>query len=308
MSDTGPQSRVAAVRRFNRFYTRKIGVLREAWLQSPFSLTEARVLFELNRRDRPTASELVRELDLDPGYLSRILRSMKKRGLVESHASELDGRQSLLSPTAKGRKAFEALDSQTSGAVATMLESLSGGDQARLVESMGTIERLLGGQADTRVPYVLRPHRPGDMGWIVSCHGALYAEEYGWDGHEPLAADIVAEFLRTYDPKRMRCWIAERNGRNVGSALLMRKSDKVAQLRLLQVVPDARGLGIGARLVDECVEFARRSGYRKIVLWTQSILLPARQIYERAGFRLLREEPHHSFGHDLVGEIWELKL
>ncbi len=301
--------RVEAVRRFNRFYTRQIGVLHEGLLRSPFSLTEARVIYELAHRERATASELGAELGLDAGYLSRILRGFQDRGLLAKQPSETDGRQSILSLTEQGREAFATLNARSRAEIETMLKGLSAADQNRLVEAMHIIEELLGARPERRVPYLLRPHRPGDMGWVVHRHGVLYAEEYGWDERfEALVAEIVAKFIANFDPQRERCWIAEREGEIVGSVFLVRRTDGVAQLRLLLVEPKARGLGIGTRLVDECIRFARYAGYGKIVLWTNSVLLAARHIYEKAGFRLVQEEPHHSFGHDLIGENWEREL
>jgi len=302
--------RVEAVRSFNRFYTRHVGALARGYLDSPFSLTEARVLYELAHREQPTASEIARELGLDAGYLSRILRDFKRRGLIDRKRSPGDGRRSLLSLTPKGRSAFAPLDARAREQVGAILNTLSETDQTRLVEAMRTVAALLGGApAEPRTPYILRPHGPGDMGWVVHRHGVLYAQEYGWDERfEALVAEIVAKFIQNFDPKRERCWIAERNGEVVGSVFLVRHSDTVGQLRLLLVEPRARGLGIGSRLVSECVRFAGQVGYRKIVLWTNSVLHAARHIYEKAGFRLVHQEPHHSFGHDLVGETWELAL
>src|SRR5690606_18360269 len=301
--------RVAAVRRFNRFYTRQIGVLEEGLAQSPFSLAEARVLYELAQRERPTAAELGRDLGLDAGYLSRILRGFEDKGLIARRPSDTDGRQSLVALPAAGRAAFDRLEQATRAQIAAMLQPLSARAQGRLLQAMATIEALLGGGGEPRVPYVLRPHQPGDLGWIVQRHGALYAEEYGFDEtFEGLVAEIVAQFARGHDPARERCWIAERDGVAVGSVMLVRASDDVAKLRLLLVEPEARGLGIGARLVEECTRFARRAGYRTITLWTNSVLHAARRIYQNAGYRLVRAEPHHSFGHDLIGETWELTL
>jgi DNA-binding MarR family transcriptional regulator/GNAT superfamily N-acetyltransferase len=300
---------VAAVRRFNRFYTRKIGVLEEGLAQSPFSLAEARVLYELAHRDRPTAAELCRDLGLDAGYLSRILRGFEQAGLIERRPSESDGRQSLVALTADGRAAFERLERGTHEQIGAMLEPLSPSAQGRLLQAMRTIEILLAAGLEPGVPYVLRPHQPGDLGWIVHRHGALYAEEYGFDEQfEALVAEIVAGFARHHDPRRERCWIAERQGRPVGSVMLVRHSEEVAKLRLLLVEPEARGLGIGRHLVEECERFARRAGYRKITLWTNSVLHAARSIYQNAGYRLVHEEAHRSFGHDLIGETWELPL
>jgi DNA-binding MarR family transcriptional regulator/N-acetylglutamate synthase-like GNAT family acetyltransferase len=297
------------VRRFNRFYTRQIGVLHEKLLRSPFSLAEARVIYELAYREKTTATELGNELGLDAGYLSRIVRDFKKRGLIDKQPSETDGRQSRLWLTEAGQAAFANLNARSHQEIEAMLQELSVEDQNRLIEAMYTIEGLLGVQPEPKVPYILRPHQPGDMGWVVYRHGLLYAAEYGWDERfEALVAGIVAEFIQNFDPKRERCWIAERDSQNVGSVFLVKQSDTVAKLRLLLVEPKARGLGIGGRLVSECIRFARQAGYQKITLWTNSVLQAARHIYERAGFQLIHEEAHHSFGHDLVGETWELTL
>jgi DNA-binding MarR family transcriptional regulator/GNAT superfamily N-acetyltransferase len=300
---------IAAVRHFNRFYTQRIGVLQAAWLNSPFSLTEARVLYELAHREQPTASELAKDLGLDAGYLSRILRAFAKRGLVIKHASSKDGRQSLLSITERGQKTFASINARTQDEIAAMLGALGDREQVRLVEAMQIVGQLLGARVEPKVPYILRPHGPGDMGWVVSRHGVLYSREYGWDEQlEALVAEIVAEFIRNGDSKRERCWIAERNGENVGAVFLVKKSERVARLRLLLVEPSARGLGIGARLVAECERFARQAGYRKITLWTHSILTAARRIYERAGYRLVRQEKQTNFGQKLISETWELDL
>jgi DNA-binding MarR family transcriptional regulator/GNAT superfamily N-acetyltransferase len=309
MAVAEPVDPVAAVRRFNRFYTRRIGVVDERYLDSPYSLAEVRVLYELAHRDRTTAAELARELGLDPGYLSRLLRRFDKRGFLAREPSARDGRQTLLRLTEAGRAAFAPLDDGARAQMGDLVGRLAPSDRARLVGAMGTIERLLGDAPEPRVPFLLRPHRPGDMGWIVQRHGALYAEEYGYDHEfEALVAEIVAAFLRRFDPRRERCWIAEREGENVGSVFIVKESDEVAKLRLFLVEPSARGLGIGSRLVEECVRFSRSAGYRRIRLWTQSDLLAARRIYARAGFRPVAEEPHHSFGHDLIAETWELAL
>ena len=301
--------RVDVVRRFNRFYTRRIGALRAGLLDSPFTLAEARLLYELAHRERPTAAELARDLGLDAGYLSRMLRGLERRRLLIRERSKSDGRQSLLALTAAGRRTFGTLNTRSSAEVRAMLGKLSDAGQRRLVEAMRDVERLLGAAPEAKAPYLLRPHRPGDMGWVVHRHGALYAQEHGWDERfEALVATIVARFIEKLDPKRERCWIAERDGEIVGSVFLVSKSPAVAQLRLLYVEPAERGLGIGKRLVEECERFARERGYRKIMLWTNSVLHAARHIYETAGYRLVAEEPHHSFGHDLVGQTWELKL
>lgn len=309
MAESIFDQRVAAVRRFNRFYTKQIGLLHEGYLQSPFSLSEVRVLYELAHRDTATATELRRELGMDAGYLSRILRGFQARGFIHRSPSKSDGRQAHVSLTEKGRRAIGPLQKRSHREIGAMLAKLPAVEQRRIVEAMHMIERLLGTQAEPRAPYLLRPHQPGDMGWVVHRHGALYAQEYGWtEEFEALVASIVAKFIRRYDPKAERCWIAEKDGEIVGSVFLVKRSKAVAQLRLMLVEPKARGLGIGARLVDECVRFARQAGYRKVTLWTNSVLTAARRIYQRAGFRLVRKERHHSFGHDLVGETWDLTL
>jgi DNA-binding MarR family transcriptional regulator/N-acetylglutamate synthase-like GNAT family acetyltransferase len=309
MADRQFDQRVADVRRFNRFYTRQIGLLREAYLGSPFSLSETRVLYELAHRERPTATELGRDLGLDAGYLSRILRGFQKRGLLKRTRSEDDGRQSHLVLTPRGEAAFAPLNTRSRDEIGAMLGALPATEQTRLVQAMHAIEGILGAPPERKVPYLLRPHKPGDMGWVVHRHAALYAQEYGWDeSFEALVAGIVKTFIERYDPKRERCWIAEKDGEIVGSAFLIAHSKTVAQIRLMLVEPKARGLGIGARLVDECILFAREKGYRKITLWTNSILLAARHIYKKAGFRLVHKERHHSFGHALVGETWDLTL
>ena len=303
--------RVEAVRAFNRLYTQRIGILAEGYLDSPFSLAQVRVLYELAHRQEPTAAVLARDLDLDPGYLSRLLRGFERAALIAKRPSPSDGRERLLSLTPAGRAAFAPLEDASRRRVAALLESLSVPEQRRLVESLDLTGRLLHGERPDREPYLLRPHRPGDLGWIVQRHGAIYAEEYGWDEtFEALVAEIVAHFLRNDDPRRERCWIAERNGENVGSVLLVRHPERegVAKLRLLLVEPAARGLGIGRRLVDECTRFARQAGYHTITLWTNSVLVSAIRIYQGAGYRLVQEEPHHSFGHDLVSQTWELTL
>jgi DNA-binding MarR family transcriptional regulator/N-acetylglutamate synthase-like GNAT family acetyltransferase len=310
MATQGLDRRVGAVRRFNRFYTRKIGVLREGAYRSPFSLTQVRVLYELAHRDRPTATELGRELGLDAGYLSRILRGFERRGLVVKTRSPADGRRSHLALSAHGKRAFAPLDARSHDEVAAMLAGLSGTEQGRIVGAMHTIQELLG-ERDRRPlsPYVLRAPQPGDLGWVVHRHGALYAREYGYDDEfEGLVAQIVARFVQRYDAKRERCWIAERDGENIGCVFLVKKSPTVAQLRLLLVEPAARGSGLGTRLVGECVRFARQAGYQKLVLWTQSELAAARRLYEAAGFRLTSSERHYSFGKSLVAEVWELVL
>jgi DNA-binding MarR family transcriptional regulator/GNAT superfamily N-acetyltransferase len=314
--------RIAAVRRFNRFYTRRIGVLGEGVLHSPFTLTETRLMWELAHASDAvglTATDLARSLGLDPGYLSRLLRGFKERGLIRASRSRDDARHVHLSLTAVGRRAFAPLDERSQQDVDALLATLTDMQQQDLVQAFGCVERLLDDspQRAARAPYLLRPHRPGDMGWLVSRHGALYAQEYHWDMRfEALVARIAADFIDRFDPRREACWIAERDGAQVGCVCLVQSRDEhshapldgIAQLRLLLVEPSARGLGIGARLVDECTRFARDAGYRRIRLWTNSLLLAARAIYRKAGYSLVASEAHHSFGHDLVGETWELEL
>jgi DNA-binding MarR family transcriptional regulator/GNAT superfamily N-acetyltransferase len=310
MSALDFDQRIAAMRRFNRFYTKQIGVLHEGLLHSPFSLTESRVLYELAQRPQTTATELGVELGLDPGYLSRILRKFDLQGLIEKLPSTADGRQTLLHLTPAGEAAFRPLDERSRGEVGDLLARLPLDDQRRLIAAMQTMTSLLSNRAeDQSAPFMLRPHRPGDMGWVVHRQGLLYAQEYGWDGtFEALVAEIVAAFIRNFDAGRERCWIAERDGAIVGSVFLVKDGDSVAKLRLLYVEKNARGLGIGRCLVQECISFARAVGYRRMTLWTNDILASARHIYEQAGFRLMREEAHHSFGKDLVGQYWELDL
>ncbi|MGA9307775.1 MAG: helix-turn-helix domain-containing GNAT family N-acetyltransferase [Candidatus Sulfotelmatobacter sp.] len=303
-------ARVAAVRRFNRFYTRHIGLLDEGLLSSPLSLTQARTLYELANRKESTAAELCDTLGLDPGYLSRILSRFEKTRLVEKKESPKDGRQTLLALTRKGRLVFEPLNARSEQEVRAILGKLSPVRQDDLLHSMQTVESLLSPGAGSATPYVLRQHCPGDMGWVVWRHGLLYSQEYGYDERfEALVAGIVAEFVEKLDPARERCWIAERDGENVGSVFLVKKSQTVAKLRLLLVEPSARGLGIGKQLVSECVRFARRVRYKKILLWTQSELAAARGIYQNAGFKLVGAEKHDSWSRKgLVAETWELKL
>jgi len=309
MPTTDLAAKIESLRRFNRFYTRQIGVLEEGLLQSPYSLTEARIIYELAHHEHVTAAELASELKLDAGYLSRILRDFAKRGLIDKQPSETDGRQTVLSLTGAGQGAFALLNSRSRNQIEAMLNALTQVNQNRLTEAMTTIQNLLGSEPERSVPYLLRPHQPGDMGWVVQRHGVLYNSEYGWDEtFEGLVAGIVSEFIKDFDPRYERCWMAEMNGEIVGSVFLVKKSAEVAKLRLLIVDPKARGLGIGKRLVEECIRFSRQVGYRKITLWTNNVLTAARHIYQSAGFQLVSEDPHHSFGHDLVGETWELEL
>jgi DNA-binding MarR family transcriptional regulator/predicted N-acetyltransferase YhbS len=299
-------SQVDAVRRFNRFYTQKIGVLDEGLLESAWSLTQVRVLYELQHRQSPTASELCRDLGLDAGYLSRLLQGFRRRGLVERAPSPDDGRRSLLRLTRRGRTVFAPLDARARKQVAGMLALLPAEERARLCEAMRTIESLL---APRERVVVLRPHRAGDLGWVVQRHGALYSEEYGWDHRfEALVAGVVSEFVAKQDPLRERCWIAQLDGAPVGSIFLVKGKGGSAKLRLLLVEPGARGLGIGRRLVDTCIAFAREVGYRRITLWTQSNLRSARRIYQHAGFQLVGREKHRMFGPLLTAETWALDL
>ncbi len=306
--EKGLAGRVAGVRKFNRFYTRQIGLLRQGMVGTPYSLSEARVLYELGRGETKAAA-LADRLDIDPGFLSRLLRRLGGRGLLARTASAADRRQSILKLTAKGRAAFAALDRRSQKETATLLAGLAETDQRRLAAAMVAIEALLGAPATPPRAVVLRPFRGGDMGWVLARHAALYAEERGWGrAFELLVAEIVTEFLRGFDPEREACWIAETDGEPAGTVMLVDAGGDVAKLRLLLVEPRARGLGVGSRLVEECIRFARLSGYRKITLWTQSVLTDARAVYQRAGFVKVAEERHRSFDVDLVGETWELEL
>jgi DNA-binding MarR family transcriptional regulator/GNAT superfamily N-acetyltransferase len=315
MAHLPADQRVAAVRRFNRFYTRQIGVLNEHLLHSHLSLAEGRVLYELAHRKEPRAAVIAKSLGLDAGYLSRLLRGFVKRGLISMKASNGDRRERVLTLTKKGRDTFATLDARAHEEVAGMLRRVTPEIQREMVSAMERIQHALvepSGQRPSPAPYILRSHRPGDMGWIVHRHGVLYAEEYGWNEHlEGLAAGVVADFIEQFDPKRERCWIAERDGEFLGCVFLVKHPeapDRVAKLRLLLVEPAARGLGLGSRLVEECVSFARQVGYRKITLWTNSVLHAARRIYQRNGFRLVHERAHRDYGPELIGQTWELDL
>lgn len=314
--------RLEAIRTFNRFYTRRIGVLNEGLLGSHHSLAEMRLLWELAHcpnGEHTTATDLARTLDLDAGYLSRLLRRLKEQGLVASTRSPADGRQTQLSLTPAGRTAFAPLEQRSREQAAELLAPLPEAHQQQVLQAMGTLHQLLGDDAPRQghAPYLLRPHRAGDIGWVVSRHGALYAQEYRFDMRfEALVARLGADFIDHFDPTRETCWIAERDGQNIGCVFLVQARDEkthapqpgVAQLRMLLVEPTARGLGLGQRLVHECERFARMAGYSRIVLWTNSLLTAARGIYQKAGYTMTASEPHHSFGHDLVGETWQKEL
>lgn len=306
------ESRIAQVRHFNRFITRQIGVLNEGLLDSQFSLTESRILFELAHQEGATASDLASELGIDPGYLSRILSRLEQQGLLDKLRSANDGRQRNLRLTALGNEAFSLLNERSHAEVAQLLSGLTEEKQKKLIASMQTIESVLRKEEQEEPavsPYYLRSHQPGDMGWITHRHGLLYAQEYGWNEQfEALVARITSHFITRFNPLKERCWIAEMDGEIVGSVFVVQESDEVAKLRLLLVEPKARGLGLGTRLVEECIRFARSKGYQKMALWTNSVLDSARHIYQKAGFQLIAQEKHHSFGHDLVGETWELIL
>jgi DNA-binding MarR family transcriptional regulator/GNAT superfamily N-acetyltransferase len=309
MTDRELERDVARVRAFNRFYTQRIGVLEEGLLASPFSLAEVRLLWELAHREHTTAGELARALNLDAGYVSRLLAGFRRRGLIARQVSASDRRRQQLALTRRGARAFAPLDARAHDEVAAQLTQLAPGERRQLLQALRTVESLLGSRDERVAPFVLRSLRAGDIGWVVSRHGALYFEEYGWDPtFEALVAEIGAKFLRNFDPQREHGWIAERDGVPLGSVFCVAQSRRVAKLRLLLVEPAARGAGLGGALVAECIRFARAAGYHKLTLWTNDVLVAARHIYERCGFRLVREERHHSFGHDLVGQYWELPL
>jgi DNA-binding MarR family transcriptional regulator/GNAT superfamily N-acetyltransferase len=300
--------RVAAVRRFNRFYTQKLGVLKRGWLDSQFSLTEARVLYEIKARRRTTATDIARDLGVDAGYLSRMLRRFEERGLIRKDVSPEDARQCFLSITAHGRKAFAPLETRTVRQIGEELGRLRPCEQEHLVCAMRTIEKMIGGGKDES-KIILRQPRPGDLGWVVARHAQLYAEEYGWgENFEGLCAQIVADFAIKHDPSCERGWIAEMDGQNVGSVFLVKDTDKISRLRLLLVDPMARGRRLGTRLTEECISFARQCDYERITLWTHKVLTPARRIYQRAGFRLTSSERKRNFGCTVVSEHWDLVL
>jgi DNA-binding MarR family transcriptional regulator/GNAT superfamily N-acetyltransferase len=300
---------VAAVREFNRFYTNVLGLLREGLLDTPYTLTEARVIFELARADSTEVGTLRASLDIDAGYLSRILARFEADGLVTKQRLGSDRRRQVIGLTEQGRSAFMMLEGRASGQIAALLAGRAPADRRRLTGAMADIREIIDGSASRAQEFTLRAPEPGDLGWIVQANGALYAREYGWDAtYEALVARIVAEFAAEHDPERERAWIATVDGRPAGCILCVRKDDATARLRLLLVESWARGMGIGERLTSECIAFARAAGYSEIVLWTNDILVAARRIYQRAGFVLMDEERHHSFGHDLVGQDWRLEL
>lgn len=307
--DPAFEARVGAVRRFSRFYTRRIGLLDEGLLQSPFSLTQARVLYELAHQREATATAVAAALSIDHGYLSRILRAFEERDLIVRRRDKTDGRQIVLSLTTKGHKAFAALDQRSQRETGRLIAHLNDVEQARVVAAMDTIERLIDRQPPPRRHYTLRPHRPGDMGWVVERHGVLYSAEYGWGSHiEAITAEIVGAFLKNFDPAREHCWIAEIDGERVGCAFLVKDSEDVARLRLVLVEPHARGLGLGRDLVRRSIAFARKAGYHKVTLWTHSVLTAARAIYQKEGFQLTRQWVHEDFGKPEPSESWELEL
>jgi DNA-binding MarR family transcriptional regulator/GNAT superfamily N-acetyltransferase len=302
---------IAAFRRFNRMYTRYIGTLDEGLLHTEFSLAEARVMYELSNRIEPKAKEIAEALGMDSGYLSRILAKFENAGLLKRTVSSADNRSAGLVLTRRGKSAFDKLNRLSDQQARTILQELPPAHRNRLIGSMKAIEAALENDGRHRAPYLLRPHRVGDMGWIVQREGVVYTEEYGWnETFEALVARIVADFIANFDARRERCWIAEIDGESVGHIFLVKHPERpdTAKLRLLMVESSARGKGLGNVLVNECIRFARAAGYRKITLWTQSILVAAHRIYEKAGFRLVAEEPHHSFGKDLIGQTWELDL
>jgi DNA-binding MarR family transcriptional regulator/GNAT superfamily N-acetyltransferase len=302
-------AQVDAVRRFNRFYTSQIGLLRDGMVDTRFSLTEARVIYEIGRTTEATATTVASALGLDHGYLSRLLQGLSKAGLITRKTSPHDRRQMLLALSAKGRAAFDKLDRGSHELVAAMLARVPAARQPHLIGAMRTIETALDPDTARSPTILLRPHRTGDMGYVLESHARLYAEERGWGApFERLIAEIVHTFLRDYDPARERCWIAEMDGAPVGCVFVVKGDEHTAKLRLLLVEPQARGIGLARRLVEECIRFAREAGYRRLTLWTQSILTEARALYESRGFRLVHQEPHCSFGYDLIGETWAYDL
>jgi len=308
-ADPTLEGQIAAIRSFSRFYTRKLGIIEPKLLHSPWTLQEARILYEIAQHEGCTATDLTRALGLDPGFLSRTLQALQRRQIVTRRPSKTDARANELALTVKGRAAFAELDNRSRSEVADLLGALDNKQREDVVHAMTTIAHALEPPAQKPAGFLLRSHRPGDIGWVTSRHGAIYAQEYGWDiSFEALVAQIAAEFIKSYDRAREHCWIAEIDGEPVGSIFLVNGSNGVAKLRLLLVEKKARGLGVGRALVEQCIRFAREAGYQSITLWTQSILVAARSIYQRAGFHLTAEQKHHSFGVDLVGETWDMKL
>jgi DNA-binding MarR family transcriptional regulator/N-acetylglutamate synthase-like GNAT family acetyltransferase len=309
MSAQNLQEDTALFRRFNRFYTKQIGLLTQGLLKTHFPLIQARVLYEMAQQQQTTASALVEKLNIDPGYLSRILSNFEKEGLLRKHRSTSDSRQRILKLTNQGKKSFAELDERSRSVAEKILLGLADEDRHRLLHAMQTIESILYTQHSPSTPYLLRPHRPGDIGWIIHRHGVVYAEEYGFDEtFEALVAEILVQFIRKQDPKRECLWIAEQEGERIGSIMIVDAGDQVAQLRLLLVEPKSRGQSVGMRLIDECVNFSRRKRYRKIKLWTQSNLPQARHLYAKAGFGRVSQSAHKSFGQDLIAETWEMPL
>lgn len=309
MSECDLQEGIALFRRFNRFYTKQIGLLTRGLLKTPFPLIQARILYELAQQEQTSASALVEKLNIDPGYLSRILSNFEKRGLLRKIKSASDSRRRILTLTTDGKNSFAVLNERSRKEAEKLLLDQSEEDRHRLLHAMQTIQNILGAEAKPPAPFVLRPHRPGDIGWIIHRHGVVYEEEYDFDEtFEALVAEILVKFIRQHDPKRECLWIAEQDGERIGSVMLVDAGEQVAQLRLLMVEPKARGQRVGTRLIDECITFSKRNRYRKIKLWTQGNLLQARHLYAKAGFEMVSDSPHKSFGQDLVAEFWELPL
>ncbi len=297
------------IRNFNRMYTIRIGLLNKGLLRTRFSLSQARVVFELAQQENTNSSEIAQKLGMDPGYLSRIISAFQKEGLITKERSSKDSRQWVINLTAKGKKEFQNLNSRSNEEIREMIEHLSNEDQHRLVNAMYTIDKILHPESNQSPFFLIRQHRAGDIGWIVHRHGVIYSEEYGWDEtFEALTAEILAEFIQDYNPKRERIWIAEQDGEKVGSVMIVDSGNQVAKLRLFLVESKARGRGIGKKLIEECIEFSKQNGYKKITLWTQSNLMAARHLYSKYGFELVEEEPTTMFGYELISEIWELKL
>ncbi|MHA1935443.1 MAG: bifunctional helix-turn-helix transcriptional regulator/GNAT family N-acetyltransferase [Candidatus Thorarchaeota archaeon] len=309
MTQSQLERSVAEVRRFNRFYTKRIGLLNQELLKTRFSLIQARIIFELAQQEETISTNLVKELNIDPSYLSRILSAFEKEGFIEKVRSERDSRQRILRLTVKGRESYRELNDRASEEIREMLSELPSEVQHRFISATSAIQDILESDQAAVSSYLLRQHGAGDIGWIAHRHGVLYAEEYGWDEtFEALVADILVKFIQSHDPKRERIWIAEQDGERIGSIVLVDAGDYVSQLRLLLVEPKARGKGIGKRLIQEGINFSKRNGYKRIKLWTQKNLDAARHLYKKAGFVCISEKPHTSFGHDLIEEFWELNL